>query len=317
MKMPVLLTAVIIGFFQSCSLKLSDNNGIGITPVMDYDISSHVPSLLRMCYFDHKSRDYKGNDFIPTGGGRVHLPDGIYDILLYNFDLETSYMTGEGNLDSLLICSREAGYEMYAIFSDIIGSYGESGPGTMTLVQAPDNLYVSLMEGVNCSEMKDKTQGASLLMSGENIVWKGIFRFEGLTGAENVSSILVFITNLPSSMYVRSENPSGRPATYYFSCHHDSRDNTITGEFNCFGTLPEESCSDGRLSNELYLLITDIEGEKQFHSFDVTDQLSGVKDGTLRIDLKKEIVIAKPEKGNGIFWPSLGKWDEVFTNINL
>ena len=272
--------------------------------IINYEVKKD-PSLMRCIFYDHETGAFVTQAFLPAKGGNVSLtPDRTYDILVYNFDTESTWIEQENWFHSI-----------YASTSLIPDSFKTklktrgSKDGEEDIVYDPDHLFVGRMENVYIPSRSVEAPAYVIDIKAETVVQTWIVEVRNVTGKENIGTIASVVTALAEYNKIAYNQRSMEYVSVYFDNHQIDNNGLLTAKFNTFGANP-----DNGQKQILSLVFTDLAGKGYVFDFDVTDQIRNNKDQIIRITA--EIDIPKPiTSGDGGFAPVVDDWDDINTDI--
>ena len=273
--------------------------------IVNYEVEKD-PSLMRCVFYDAESGAFVTQAFLPPTGGQVSLvPMRTYDVLVYNFDTETTWIEEENWW-----------HKIYASTSLIPDSFrtklrsrANSKVDEENIVYDPDHLFVGRVEDVFIPARAVEAPTVVIDVYAETVVQTWIVEVETVTGRENVGTIAGVVTGLAENNKIALNERSKDYVSVYFDNQVIDDNGLLTGKFNTFGQNPESG-----VPQILSLVFTDVAGKGHVYDFDVSDQFPGNKEQIIRI--KTEIDIPKPmTSGDGGFVPKVDEWDDVNTDI--
>ena len=278
---------------------------------IDKDIVNHTvekdPSLMRCIFYDSKSGAFVTQAFLPPTGGQVSLiPAREYDILVYNFDTESTWLEEENWY-----------HKIYASTSLIPDSFRTKLRSRATkgdeelIVYDPDHLFVGRLNDVFIPARSVDAPPTILNIECETVVESWLLEVKTVTGKENIGSIAGVITALSGSNKIGPNERSTEFVSVYFDNQVIDENGVLTAKFNTFGW--HKDIKDAQV---LSLVFTDIAGHGHVHNFDISEQFPNNKEQIIRIEV--DIDIPKPEtSGDGGFVPKVDDWDEINTDIHI
>lgn len=276
---------------------------------IDKDIVNHTvekdPSLMRCIFYDSESGAFVTQAFLPATGGQVSLiPAREYDVLVYNFDTESTWLENENWYNKI-----------YASTSLIPDSFRTKLRSRATkgdeelIVYDPDHLFVGRLNDVFIPARSVDAPPTILNIECETVVESWLLDVRTITGVKNIGSIAAVITSLSGSNRIGPNERSSEYVSVYFDNQVIDENGILTAKFNTFGWT--------KLINEpqvLSLVFTDVAGHGHVYNFDVSNQFPDNKEQIIRI--VTEIDIPEPmTSGDGGFVPKVDDWDEINTDI--
>jgi hypothetical protein len=260
---------------------------------------------MRCIFYDSHTGAFVTQTFLPATGGQVSLvPAREYDVLVYNFDTESTWLEGENWFQNI-----------YASTSLIPDSFRTKLRSRATktdeeqIVYDPDHLFVGRLNDVFIPSRSVDAPAVVLDIKCESIVESWILEVKTVTGVKNIGSMAAVITGLSGSNKIAYDERSTEFVSVFFDNQVIDENGVLTARFNTFGWTP------GILEKQvLSLVFTDTAGKGIVYNIDVSDQFPDNEEQIIRIDM--EIDIQEPmTSGDGGFAPIVDKWDEINTDI--
>lgn len=263
-----------------------------------------MPEYMKVCFYDPLSGALSQTAMVGPEGGLIQIAPGKYNMVVYSFGTEWTWIRGENNIDSLEAYTSDITALKTRQLQQIIqeGKYDAPGP----IIYTPDHLIVA-REEIEIPAYSLTPQVDTISTKASTVVETYGFEVTNITGIEYIASVDAFVTNQArSTFFARGEkNPS--PATIYFPLEVDREKGILKTTFNTFGKLPGESDA------YLHILLTDTKGNVMTVTEDITEQFEN-SDHIIEID--EPIDIPKPEEGGGID-PTVEEWDEENIDIPI
>ncbi len=264
-----------------------------------------LPSLMRCVFYDSHTGAFITQAFLPPTGGQVSLiPSREYDVLVYNFDTESTWISGENSF-----------YNVYASTSVIPTSFltklrsRSAADEKEKIVYDPDHLYVGRLHDVFVPARSVDADPLVLDIKCETVVESWIVDVRTVTGVENIGSIAAVITGLSESNRIALNERSTDYVSVYFDNQVIDENGCVRASFNTFGRNPNSGTQQ-----ILSLVIIDIAGNGRVFNIDVSEQFINNPEQIIRVNT--EIDIPKPiTAGDGGFAPEVDEWDDVNTEI--
>ena len=272
--------------------------------IVNYTVEKD-PSLMRCIFYDSNSGAFVTQAFLPATGGQVSLiPAREYDVLVYNFDTESTWLENENWYQKI-----------YASTSLIPDSFRTKLRSRATkadeeqIVYDPDHLFVGRLNDVFIPSRSVDAPQVVLDVVCETVVESWILEAKTITGVENIGSVAAVITNLSGSNKIGYNERQDDVVSVYFDNQVINSEGLLTAKFNTFGWT--DKIKDAQV---LSLVFTDIAGKGHVFNIDISDQFPGNKEQIIRVET--EIDIPEPmTSGDGGFVPKVDEWDEINTDI--
>ena len=274
------------------------------TNIVNYKVEKD-PSLMRCIFYDSESGAFVTQAFLPPTGGQVSLiPAREYDVLVYNFDTESTWLEEENWF-----------HKIYASTSLIPDSFKTklrsraSKTDEELIVYDPDHLYVGRLNDVFIPSRSVDAPPVILDVECKTVVESWLLEVRTVTGVENIGSIAAVVTSLSGSNRIAFDERSAEYVSVFFDNQVIDENGLLTAKFNTFGWT--DKINEPQV---LSLVITDVAGKGHVYNIDVSDQFPNNPEQIIRINL--EIDIPEPmTSGDGGFVPKVDEWDEINTDI--
>lgn len=272
--------------------------------IVNYTVEKD-PSLMRCIFYDSETGAFVTQAFLPPTGGQVSLiPAREYDVLVYNFDTESTWLEEENWY-----------HRIYASTSLIPDSFRTklrsraSKGDEEEIVYDPDHLFVGRLNDVFIPARSVDAPPVILDVRCKTVVESWILEVRTVTGTKNIGSMAGVVTGLAASNRIGLNERSDEYVTVYFDNQVIDSEGLLTAKFNTFGWQPNIA-----EIQELSLVFTDIAGKGHVFKFDVSDQFIDNPQQIIRVEV--EIDIPEPiTSGDGGFVPKVDEWDDVNTDI--
>lgn len=316
MKRILICALVLMGVLTSCERRVLLT--ADYTVILNIDINKDVtnyevekdPSIMRCVFYDSETGGFVTQAFLPPTGGQVSLvPSREYDVLVYNFDTESTWLKEENWF-----------HKIYASTSLIPDSYKtklrsrttDSKVDEENIVYDPDHLFVGRINDVFVPARSVEAPALVLEAKAETVVESWILDITTITGTENVGSVVGVVTGLVQHNKIGLNERSKEYVSVYFDTPVLGDDGRLTARFNTFGYNPD--CGVPQI---LTLVFTDIAGNGHSFDIDISEQFQNNDTQIIRIDTD-EIDIPKPmTSGSGGFVPKVDDWDDINTEIRI
>lgn len=274
------------------------------TNIVNYKVEKD-PSLMRCIFYDSESGAFVTQAFLPPTGGQVSLiPAREYDVLVYNFDTESTWLEEENWF-----------HKIYASTSLIPDSFKTklrsraSKTDEELIVYDPDHLYVGRLNDVFIPSRSVDAPPVILDVECKTVVESWLLEVRTVTGVDNIGSIAAVVTSLSGSNKIAFDERSAEYVSVFFDNQVIDENGLLTAKFNTFGWT--DKIQEPQV---LSLVITDVAGKGHVYNIDVSDQFPNNPEQIIRINL--EIDIPEPmTSGDGGFVPKVDEWDEINTDI--
>lgn len=313
----------------------SRNTGVNLVLKINTRIVNQVdvalPANMRVGMYNPDNHSLSYADFVGPEGGYISPEPGTYDILVYNFETESTILRGEddflkaeaytneispylkGQIRPLLEQRRKLRQERLAASSV---SETAATDDEERVVYEPDHLFVGRVKGQDIPRLllEEGDREIVIEVDATSIVETWKIEIRGVQGAEYISSISAIISGQAASTYLYSGEDSDESVSVYFTMQTNrartSDEGMIMGSFNTFGKKPGV---ESELS--LDVSITDSGGNTYDLHYDITSDFLDNPERVIVIE--DDISIDPPSSGGGGFDPSVEDWDNVTSDIDL
>lgn len=311
MKRTALYLMMLVVLLSSCTrrpLTTADYSVI-VNIQLEKNIINYVvprdPSLMRCIFYDHETGAFVTQAFLPATGGSVNvMPNRTYDVLVYNFDTESTWIAEE-NWFNTIYASTSLIPDSFKTKLKTRGSKADEEQ----IVYDPDHLFVGRVENVFVPSRSVEAPALIINIDAQTVVQTWIVEAKFVTGKENIGSMAGVVTALSEYNRIAGNQKSQEYVSVYFDNQTIDDNGVLTAKFNTFGYTPDNS-----QKQVLSLVFTDLAGKGYIFNFDVSDQMRNNKDQIIRI--LHEFDIPKPiTSGDGGFAPVVDEWDDINTDI--
>lgn len=243
-----LLATVVSGCIREpgCEIVPSDGN---LQIILNWpETEKNPPGVFTSSY--SSNGNIPVNDFLPPEGGRLYIPQGIYNILVYSNTTETIDFR---NMDSFNNAEAFVGKDIQ-----------------------PDELFAGNIRNI---QVEGTASAQTIEIEMSSLVKSYPFTFKGITGIENVSQIRVYVSGI--STVVSLTEPDRRLPTDSIRCLFNRTSDGFQGSFRSFG--------HGSDSTLHYFTVRFESGEmSKTYTYDVTEMLNlrGRIDITEKLEFK-------------------------------
>ena len=323
MKKLILLTALLL-VFASCRYKelcydhqhqTEYNLSLVLHLQLDLDVELDVseeahtkiemPEYMKVCFYDPLSGALTQTAMVGPEGGLIQIAPGKYNMVIYSFGTEWTWIRGEHHIDSLEAYTSDITAiktrQLLQFTQD--GKYDAPGP----IIYTPDHLIVARQE-IEVQPYSLTPQVDTIAVRAATVVETYGFEVTNISGLEYIASVDAFVTNQARSTFFGREEKNPSPATVYFPLEVNREKGILKTTFNTFGKLPGESLS------YLHILLTDTKGNVITVTEDITEQFEN-SDRIIEID--DPIDIPKPDEEGGGIDPTVEDWEEENIDIPI
>ncbi|MCQ2059242.1 MAG: DUF5119 domain-containing protein [Bacteroidaceae bacterium] len=262
-------------------------------------------------YISDTTRDASGQLIV---SGYVNATPGEYDVLVYNFDTESTQVRNQNSLNTVEAYTNE-------VQANIRTRYKSSVNYDEAILYEPDHIIV----GTELSHIIPYHEDIHVIKTQALSVVDTYYLQINVSGLEYVSSAQALMGGMSSSNLIGTNTRNvTEPAAVYFEMQKDNVNgkDVICCTFNTFGKI------DG-IDSDLSVTfdVTTTDGRRVEKTFDITpifETLDAKEHHWLILDEGYELVIDPPENpggnkvnGGGGFEPVVEDWEEEHAEICL
>lgn len=301
------------------------NDSLYLDLTLDLDVLNHpgplpTPELMRVVFYDAVSGDFVSDDYVLAEGGYINAQPGHYNMVVYNFDTESTLIRNDRSQHSIEAYTSEipnsTRTNLLTKLNSVTKPADYVAPGEDELiVYEPDHLLVARKD----VEVLHRTGEQIIYAEGESIVdtyYLGV----KLRNKGNLASAQALLSGQAKSNKFGFEGGrSNEPVILYFEMEAGINDRTgedaLQTTFNTFGKLPGEV---SRLW--LTIVVTNTNGETITWQKDITDEFLDNPEKYIYIE-EDEIVVPDPPTpppgSGGGFHPEVEDWNEEHYDITI
>ena len=283
------------------SLVLDQDTNLDVSTAAHTKIE--VPTVMVVQFYDTLTGALRETEYVGPYGGRLQVAPGTYNMVVYSFDTEWTWVRGENNVSSLEAYTSDITAMKSHILSYVIRNGKDDAPGP--IIYTPDHLLVA-QQVVHIPAPTLEQPVVIIKDTASTVIETYGFEVTNINGIEYIASVDAFVTNQARSTFFGRGEKNTEPATVYFPLEANLKEKKLKTTFNTFGKLPGESYS------YLHIVVTDMEGKIYTVTSDITEQFNNT-DRIIEID--EPIEIPKPE-GGGIA-PTVEPWDEEIHDVPI
>jgi len=317
----ILVAALAALSFTSCAFREVFVEGTLISIRFEGDMTrpdGSVPELFEAVFFDAGTGERVASDFIPSGGGQMHLSAGDYRYVIYNFDLESTFLTQTENIGTLSASTSAAASSSSALYRKVL-EFDASNDGTgkdaslrgasAEVLHEPDAFFVAT-GSISVPHRSGEDEVILLNVKPVNLVHRITLSVEGITGAENVASVTAFLTDLSGSVSPATEATGNDLAAFYLTCTGGK--DSFASTMNYFGPLSAERYERDGVRVMAFIVISGIGGERFLVTRDVTDFILDAADKKdIHVVVVCSVDVPAPVIEDDGFRPTLDDWFET------
>ena len=282
---------------------------IGILRVMFFDPETH--NLITQAFISEKYTSEDGKEVIC---GDIKIAPGHYEMLCYNFDIETTKIMDEGNYNTI------TAYTPIVKNLNLTSRFSSTkvSENPQKIIYEPDHLLVARIEDLNILPHVDRY----VIETEANTVIDTYYIQLRVANVQRAVSAMALISGLSSSNLIGPNLRSNYdPAATFFTMNkgtdiriNDDNQDVLCAVFNTFGKIPEE---DSEL-NVTFNVQTRSGGiaEKTINLNEIFKSEDAIKKHWLLIDEIWEIPLVQGTVQGG-FVPELGDWQEEKEEIEM
>lgn len=244
----------------------------------------------------------------PYVSGYIKVLPGEYKMLCYNFDTETTLISGEGSYDGIMAFTPRVSDHLASRFEETRGSFEE-------IRYEPNHLFVAREENLRIAPSNSLV---TIETEAETIVDTYYLQIY-VEGGQNAASASAILTGLSASNLMGPNMRDRESATAVYFDLMPSEDNgkkVLCTLFSTFGKI------EGETSNlDVTFDVLTRDGQKYQQTFNL-DEVFRTEDAKERhwllindtLDIPDPIT---PPGGNGGFKPEVNDWDEEQNDVEI
>ena len=289
----------------SCIYDYPDEDCIdGVTVRFDWKNfrRSEKPPGMSVHFYPLGDTDYYGYN-LPSGGGVVNLPDGVYNIATFNYDSESVLFIGDSSFATLAFTTRPT----------VITASVPAPPKSRAeldgqpVMEQPGDLWTT-------TDTDSKlTTGSTVVLTPRNVVARYTVNVIGVENLHSVSRALVSLSGLAGEYFAASGLRPGDVPVIVSGPVTPAGSSALSGLLRTFGKTPSAP------ANTLRLYLWLIDGEKKIFEWNVERQIETAPDPmdviiTVEGVRLPDISGPKPPSGSGME-VDVDNWEVI--NIEL
>lgn len=293
------------------------------------------PEIMKVIFYDPNTNKRYTEDYIPPEGGPISIPPGNYDIIVYNFDTESTMIRNDNNRLRIEAYTNESSAR---VRNNTINSIKRSiaqktkAPTDEENVEPVDSAWLKAIEKLENSKIvyepdhlfvaRDnitvyERTGEQVIETYAETVVETYFLSIRVVNIKYIATATALLTGQIGSNFISLPKEDGKSdddvtLLFQMTAGTDSLDNDVVlATFNTFGKLPGK---ESRLW--LTIILTSQTGESVVWHRDITDEF--LDNPEKQIIIEEPIIVPIPETGTGGgFQPGVGEWDEEHHYIDL
>ncbi|MCR4824609.1 MAG: DUF5119 domain-containing protein [Bacteroidales bacterium] len=282
--------------------------GIGLETHPEYrdKLIGKKPETVRVCFYDAGSHELVAEDFLPSGGGFIDLPAGVYDMILYSLGTESTRVAGTETRGGAYAYTSRTGTRVKAG-----GTKAAEAVCEYPVIHEPDHLFVARRQVVVPVHAAGEDRTVVIETEAESVVQTYSLEVLNVVGAGRIREAEVFVTGQIPSCYLWDLHCPYAPAAICFPSVIDGEKGRLFTVFNTFGKYPQTAANV-----YLNVLVTSGNGSRYQWVFDVTDQFDN-PDNTAHEIIIDEAMVVPEDGGGGGFTPAVGDWEAEIIEVPL
>lgn len=340
----ILLVVLLSGACQRRSFA-EHSTRVALKVVINTNIVNHVleepPQTMRVNLYDPETGRLRYTDFVGPTGGYIHPAPGVYDMIVYSMESESTIIHNEQNFNDIEAYTnevspyikgqmaqflakreknaRERAANGYAkLMQQSEGDDAKAPPLYVEelVVNQPDHVFVGWYHALDIPVVYEEEQNVEIVVEVDayTLVETWIVEVRNIDGAQWIGSTMSLMSGQKGTVHMGPNVHSDKVVSVLFDLklqdREDGQGKCLKGKLNTFGIHPENLTGAS-----LDLNIRD-KGDADFvYHFDVTDQFKNNEKRYILIE--QPIVVEQPKVEGGGFQPTVDQWEDVRTEIIL
>jgi hypothetical protein len=302
------------------------NTRVALKVVINTNIVNHVqeepPQIMRVNLYDPETGSLRYTDFVGPTGGYIHPTPGVYDMIVYSVDSESTVIRNERNFNDIEAYTNEVSSyikgQMAQFLAKRKNSYAKASPSLEEepVVNQPDHIFVGWYHTLDIPVVYEDDGDVEIVVEvdAHTLVETWVVEVRNIEGVQWISSTMSVMSGQKGSVHMGPNAHSDKVVSVVFDLElqdrEDGQGKCLKGKLNTFGVHPENL--NGA---HLDLNIRD-KGDADFvYHFDVTDQFRNNEKRYILVE--QPIVVEQPKVEGGGFQPTVDIWKDVHTEIIL
>lgn len=282
--------------------EFSENIDFAAHPELLAKVTGTAPEMVRACFYDADSHELVAEDFLPPEGGFIHIPTGMYDVLVYSLGTEATQVEGTKTRAGAYAFTSPTGARVKV---QTKAGGGEDSEVEQAVIWEPDPLYAGRIAGAVIPVYPEGEEESVVL---ESVLKRSVetwsLEIREVEGAERIAAAEAYVTGQAAGRYLWDGRTTNHPASLVCPLVVNPAKGQLWTVFNTFGKFPEAE-SDVVVD----LLVTTTGGARCSYIFDVTDQWKNPDNTAHRIVIDVLVEIPDENYSGGGFDPIVEDWD--------
>lgn len=282
--------------------EFSENIDFAAHPELLAKVTGTAPEMVRACFYDADSHELVAEDFLPPEGGFIHIPTGMYDVLVYSLGTEATQVEGTKTRAGAYAFTSPTGARVKV---QTKAGGGEDSEVEQAVIWEPDPLYSGRIAGAVIPVYPEGEEESVVLESVlKRCTETWSLEIREVEGAERIAGAEAYVTGQAAGRYLWDGRTTNHPASLVCPLVVNATKGQLWTVFNTFGRFPEAE-SDVVVD----LLVTTTGGARCSYIFDVTDQWKNPDNTAHRIVIDVLVEIPDESYSGGGFDPIVEDWD--------
>ena len=282
--------------------EFSENIDFAAHPELLAKLTGKAPEMVRACFYDAVSHELVAEDYLPPEGGFIHIPTGVYDVLVYSLGTEATQVDGTRTRAGAYAFTSATGARVKV---QTKADSGEGAVAEQAVIWEPDPLYAGRIAGAVIPVYPEGEEESVVL---ESVLKRSVeswsLEIREVEGAERIAGAEAYVIGQAAGRYLWDGRSTNHPASLVCPLVVNAAKGQLWTVFNTFGKFPEAE-SDVVVD----LLVTTTGGARCSYIFDVTDQWVNPDNTAHRIVIDVLVEIPDDNYSGGGFDPLVEEWD--------
>lgn len=294
------------------AVQVSTDIDLDLHPELKEKVIGKMPETVRACFYDPETHKLVSEDYLPSEGGFINLPPGVYDMIIYSLGTENTQIGGTETRAGAYAYTSQTGSKVKV--KNVSKGDGDDQQDTSPfdpqptiseypVIYEPDHIFVARQQIEVPVHSATEFQTIIIESEAQSVVQTYSLEVKNVVGAGNIQKADVYVTGQIPSRYLWDLHYPNSACAIYFPSVIDEEKGHLFTVFNTFGKYPG-------MSAEVYLnvLVTTEDGGKYQWVFDVTDQFDNPDNTTHEIIIDEQVDVPDPGTGGGGFNPTVNEW---------
>lgn len=293
-------------------VQVSTDIDLDVHPELREKIIGKMPETVRACFYDPETHKLVSEDYLPSEGGFINLPPGVYDMIIYSLGTENTQIAGTDSRAGAYAFTSQTGSKVKVKNLTKADEAPQPTISEYPVIYEPDHVFVARQQIVVPVHSTTESQTIIIESEAQSVVQTYSLEVKNVVGAGNIQKADVYVTGQIPARYLWDLHYPNSVCAIYFPSVIDEEKGHLFTVFNTFGKYPG-------MSAEVYLnvLVTTEGGGKYQWIFDVTDQFDNPDNTTHEIIIDEEVDVPDPGTLGGGINPTVNNWQTEIITIDI